>query len=210
MKAVIVNMEREDRLYIEKVVAFLHSLEGAQKSKMSVMTNTRLPTRFMCVVNNLPPITMRELEHISALTNNLKSMHIDLQQSKLTLEAWKTHANKRKKRARSPSPTSGFMFKSSEDWDLSAIHIEDRNTAKRVIEAIGNMPQLDCQFQVTVESKPPTCYELNLKIRDVMSYAVFRAFHREFRAFVGKIIFDFPQKVVRVTVKRMHAPANIL
>lgn len=210
MKAVVVNMEREDSLFIEKMVAFLHSLEGAQKSKMSVMTNTRLPTRFMCVVSNLPPINMRELEHIAALTNNLKSIKMDLQQSKMTLEVFKTHATKRKKRARSPSPTSGFPFHTSDEWDLTAIHAEDQNTARRVIQAVGSMPEIECQFQVSVESKPPTYYELSLKIRDILDYGVFRAFRREFRAFVGKIIFDFPQKVVRITIKRMHAPANLL
>ena len=146
------------------------------------------------------------------IRDSLKSMRLDIQQSRLTLEVWKTHATQRnrKKRGRSPSPTSGFPFKVGRDWDLTAIHAEDRNTAQRVIQAIGNMPHMDCQFHVAVESKPPVSYILKLKIRDMVDYGTFRAFKREYRAFVGNIVFDFPQRVVRVTVKRMHAPASLL
>lgn len=203
VKAIVISMEHEDSSFIEKSVSYLGSLEGARKSEMTVMTNSRLPTRFLFTVAELPKVSLRDLQHIDGMTSFLRSVSIDLDQQTLRFDVWKKKGKTSRKRDRSPSPVA-VMDTEINGIDMSSLHEEDKRVAVRIINAVKTMPSVVCQFHVTSSMAPPSSYILQMKMKDVLEYKRIKNFQHAFRAFVEDINFNFPEKTFDVKIKRLN------
>ena len=203
VKAIVISMEHEDSAFIEKAVQYIGSLEGARNSDMTVMTNARLPTRFLFSVTQLPKTTLSDLMHLDGMTSFVRFIKIDLDQNKLQFDVWKKKGKTSRKRDRSTSPVA-IIDNDIDNIDLSSLHEEDKMIAIRVINSIKTMPEVVCQFKVTATMSPPNSYMLHLTIKDILDYARVKKFHRAFRAFVENIAFNFPEKTLDIKIKRLN------
>ena len=203
VKAIVISMEHEDSAFIEKSVSYLGTLEGARKSDMKVLTNSRLPTRFLFTVAELPRVTLDDLKHIDGMTSFLRSVTIDLDQRTLKFDVWKKKGKTSRKRDRSTSPV--FVTDTDiEGINLSSLHEEDKRVAVRIINAVKTMPEVLCQFQVLSRMAPPSSYIMQMKIRDTLDYKRINKFHYAFRAFIENISFNFPEKSMDIKIKRLN------
>lgn len=203
VKAIVISMEHEDSAFIEKSVSYLGTLEGARKSEMKVLTNSRLPTRFLFTVAELPKVSLDDLKHIDGMTSFLRSVSIDLDQRTLKFDVWKKKGKTSRKRDRSVSPVA-VTDADIDGINLSSLHEEDKRVAVRIINAMKSMPEVLCQFQVLSRMAPPSSYIMQMKIRDTLDYKRVSKFHYAFRAFIENISFNFPEKSMDIKIKRLN------
>ncbi len=202
VKAIVIAMEHEDSSFIEKSVAYLSSLEGARQSDISVLTNSRLPKRYLFTIKNLPLVNLDDLMHVSAMSTFVKHIEIDLNQKLLKFDCWKKKGKTSRKRERSLSPIC-VIDKNIEGINLDSLHDSDKQIALRIINAIYAMPSVVCQFRCRSLMLPPNSYMLDMKIKDNLNYARLKQLLNTFRAFVESVSINFPQQSLQIKIKRL-------
>ena len=68
------------------------------------------------------------------------------------------------------------------------------------------MPEIECQFEVRVNTSLPEVYQLELMFLDNLSLESLEGILHESRSFCTGLEFDFPHKLVRIRCLRMAAP----
>lgn len=202
LKAIVTSMEPEDSSFIQNVAKYVATLDRNNEKNMKILSNTRLPTRFLFTIQNIPAISLNELYKIECMNNNIKHMYIDVSNGQIKVDVWKKKCATRGKRKRGDSPIFK-MDKPSQGWNLDKLREEDRKACKSILDGIIDMPEIICQFKIDIDEDPPSHYILKLFIKDTVLYEKFKALKMDFRAFIDSIEFNFHEKTILIIIKRV-------
>lgn len=194
-------MDTEDSQFIQRCVSYIATLDKNNEKNMKIQSNTRLPTRFLFSIMNIPAISIDELYKIECMNTNIRSMTIDILNSIVRVDVWKKKCPEKGKRKRSESPAYTNVGKGS--WNLEGLREEDRKACKSILDNVMEMPDIICQFKTDIEEDPPDHYILKLFIKDTVDYFKFKSLKLDFRAFIDSIEFNFHEKSVLIIVKRV-------
>jgi hypothetical protein len=202
LKAIVLSMDPEDSSFIQNVAKYVATLDRNNEKNMKILSNTRLPTRFLFSIQNIPAISLNELYKIECMNSNIRHIFIDVLNSSIKVDVWKKKCATKGKRKRSDSPT--FELQSQKvDWNLEGLREEDRKACKSILDGVMDMPEILCQFKIEIEEDPPQHYILKLFLKDTIVYSQFRSLKMDFRAFIESIEFNFHEKTVLIVIKRV-------
>lgn len=195
-------MEPEDSSFIQNVAKYIATLDRNNEKNMRILSNTRLPRRFLFTIQNIPTITLNELYKIECMNSNIRHIFLDVANGNIKVDVWKKKCASKGKRKRSDSPVFRLDSKPVE-WNLEGLREEDRKACKSILDGVMDMPEIICQFKIEIEEDPPKNYILKLFVKDTITYAQFRSLKLDFRAFIDSIEFNFHEKTVLIIIKRV-------
>lgn len=201
LKAIVTSMDKEDSSFIQNVAKYVATLDRNNEKNMKILSNTRLPSRFLFTVTNIPAISLTELYKIECMNTNIRSVMIDVLNGSIKVDVWKKNCSSKGKRKRVESPPPKEY--SVGEWNLEGLREEDRKACKSILDGVMEMPEIICQFKTKIEEDPPSHYILKLHIKDTVSYNKFKTLKIENRAFIESVEFNFHEKTVLIIIKRV-------
>ncbi len=196
------TVEELDRNFIRKTLQYIQTLPGAQKDKLLVQTNTKLPSRYILMISNLPVMAMHDFNTITTLAPRLRAMTISLKDNWLKIDMWKQGAQTRVLKRKITQP-------SNRTWNLKSITSTDRLMLVTLLDGISNLPSFPCQFHVDITNVPPDNYTIDIISNDVIDISDLVTFKQLSRAFLKDIQFNFSGNSMKMDIEKASATTNI-
>lgn len=196
-----VALQAEENAFIEKTLHYIGGIRGVVLAGLVLSTNTRYPTRYILAIRGVPPMTLEDFQNIRDMNNNIKSVSISIAEEVVRIEVWRVGKRPQSKRKRK-RPKKTVVT----PCDLTSVDERDRKCLRVFLLRINAMPEIECQFEVHIDTSMPEHYLLELHVLDTMSLDSLEAVVHECRSFCTALTFDFSRKVLRATCLRMAAP----
>ena len=196
-----VALQVSENAFIEKTLHYISSINGCVKSGLILSTNTKFPRRYILAIRGMPLMQLDDFANIRNTNDHIRDILISTNEELIRIDVWRTGKlpDVRKKRRRSKDAVVTTC-------DLSSVSVGDRKCLRQLLLRINAMSEIECQFEVTVDTSLPDYYQLELNILDRVSLASLENIQHECRSFCHNIEFDFPHKVVRIQCLRLAAP----
>jgi len=199
-----VALQPAEQAFIEKTLHYISGIQGAVKNKLTLSTNTKYPTRYIVLIRGLPSMTMNDLDEIKNMNDHIRSIVLYMTDEQLRIDVWRTGkrptANAKRKRKRTESrPVIA-------SYDLSSVDARDRKCLHRLLYRLNALDDIECRFDMRVDTSQPEFYQLNLTIHDALRFVSLEAVLHDCRSFCSNFEFDFPQKLVRAKCLRLATP----
>lgn len=196
-----VALQTNENAFIEKTLHYISSINGAVKSGLVLSTNTKFPTRYIIAIRGMPSMTIEDFKNIRDTNDHIRDIRISTAEEVVRIDIWrygkKPNRKKKRKRAKESVVTS---------CDLSSVDDKDKKCLKQLLLRLNAMPEIDCQFEVRVDTSAPEMYLLDAHIVDNMSLESLETILHDCRSFCTNIEFDFPRQTLRIHCLRIAAP----
>lgn len=196
-----VALQVSENAFVEKTLHYISSINGCVKSGLVLSTNTKFPTRYILAIRGMPCMSIDDFKNIRDTNDHIRDILISTAEELVRIDVWRTGKipGGRKKRRR---PKDAVVTA----CDLSSVDQRDRKCIRQLLLRLNAMPEIECQFEVLVDTSIPDYYQLELNILDRIGLASLENIQHECRSFCHNIEFDFPHKVVRIQCLRLAAP----
>ena len=91
-------------------------------------------------------------------------------------------------------------------YDLGSVDKRDRRCLHMLLYRLNALDDIECQFDMQVDTSQPEFYQLDLAIHDALRVSSLGQVLHNCRSFCTQFIFDFPQKIIRAKCLRLAAP----
>lgn len=146
-------------------------------------------------------MTIDDFKNIRDMNNHIRDIRISTFEEIVRIDIWrsgkKPERKKKRKRPKQSVVTS---------CDLGSVDDKDKKCLKQLLLRLNAMPEIECQFEVRVDTSTPEMYMINANIVDNMSLESLESILHECRSFCTNIEFDFPHKLLRIHCLRIAAP----
>lgn len=198
-----VALQPEENAFIEKTLHYISEIRGAIKTNLTLSTNTKFPTRYILMVRGLPCMNMNDFLQIINMNEDIRSIVVSMADDAIYIDVWRTgkaqRAKKRRKRKREDVTVTAR-------YDLSSVDRRDRKCLETLLYKLNAMDDLECQFNMRVDTSHPEYYQLELTIYDTIKLASLKNVLHECRTFCNDFEFDFPHNILRAKCLRLAAP----
>lgn len=196
-----VALETSETAFVEKTLHYISSIPGCDKSGLVLSTNTRFPRRFILAIRGMPAMSIEDFQNIRDTNDHIRDIFISTAEEMIRIDVWRTGKEpQRQKKRRRPKESVVTTC------DLSSVDARDRKCLRQLLLRMNAMPEIECQFEVRVDTSQPDYYKLEMQILDRVSLASLEGIVHECRAFCHDIEFDFPHKLMRVKCLKLAAP----
>ncbi len=198
-----VALQPEEQSFIEKTLHYISGIRGAVKTNLILSTNTRFPTRYIVLIRGLPSMTLDDFEEIRNMNANIRTMVINMAEETLRIDVWRV--------GKVPTKQSGRKRKRGRDqvtarYDLASVDKRDRKCLNMLLYRLNALDDIECQFNMHVDTSQPEFYQLDLAIHDALRVVSLEKVLHDCRSFCNEFVFDFPQKIIRAKCLRLAAP----
>ena len=196
-----VALQVVENAFIEKTLHYISSIRGCVKAGLILSTNTKYPTRYIIAIRGMPCMSMQDFQNIRDTNDHIRDIRISTAEEIIRVDIWRfgKRPDKTKKRKR---PKEAVVT----SCDLSSVDKGDRKCLRQLLLRLNAMPEIECQFEVRVNTSLPEVYQLELMFLDNLSLESLEGILHESRSFCTGLEFDFPHKLVRIRCLRMAAP----
>ena len=196
-----IALKPDENAFIEKTLHYISSIDGAVATNLVLTTNTKFPTRYILLIRGLPLMTMDDFEHIRLMNDNIRTIHVDMAAETIQLDIWRAGhiPRRRKKRKRDKEIITSA-------YDLTSVDKRDRKCLTQLLLRLNALDEIECQFEMIIDTSQPEFYRLDLSIFDPLSVQSLKNVLHECRSFCRAFEFDFPHKVIRAKCLRLAAP----
>jgi len=198
-----VALQPEESAFIEKTLHYISSIHGAVANKLVLSTNTKFPTRYIILIRGLPNMSMEDFDHIRLMNENIRSIQINMTDETIQIDVWRlgqTESKKKKRKRAKECIVSAY--------DLSSVDKRDRRCLGRLLMQLNTLEEIECQFDMQVDTSQPEFYRLDLSILDQIKISSLKIVLHDCRSFCRTFEFDFPHKIIRAKCLRLSAPLN--
>jgi len=196
-----VALQPEESAFIEKTLHYISSIHGAVANKLILSTNTKFPTRYILLIRGLPNMSMEDFEQIRLMNENIRSIQVNMTDETIQIDVWRMGQGEPKKKKR--KRTNECIISA---YDLSSVDNRDRKCLSRLLMQLNALEEIECQFDIQVDTSQPEFYRLDLSIFDQIKIGSLRLVLHECRSFCRTFEFDFPHKIIRAKCLRLAAP----
>lgn len=179
-------------MFIEKAVRHFASVEGAVRDQIRIRTTTRHAGRTVCNIYGLPSVSIADVDQLDVLSDRVQNVSINFPEQYIRVELCKDDGNTRKKRRRG----RGTVEHTS--WKLDNVSSDDRRHVKRILDAVEDFDELECQLTVDVEAIDG--YRLNITPCESIKLTSLQKLARNYRSLITDISFDLPGKRLVLTM----------
>jgi hypothetical protein len=196
-----VALQVSENAFVEKTLHYISSINGCVRSGLVLSTNTKFPTRYILAIRGMPSMSIDDFKNIRDTNDHIRDVLISTAEDLIRIDVWRTgnsHVGRKKRRR----PKEAVVT----TCDLSSVLAGDRKCLRQLLLRLNAMPEIECQFEVSVDTSLTDYYQLELNILDRVSLSSLESIQHECRSFCHNIEFDFPHKVVRIQCLRLAAP----
>lgn len=183
-----------DKQFIDKAIRHFAGVEGAIKDQIRVRTNSRIANKTICMIYGLPIIGVADIDQLDVLSDRVQKVTVDLPEQYVRVELAKAppRPNKRRRGRRNEDHT---------EWCLDNVAEDDRKHVKRILDAVEDFNELECQLDVTIRHEDGA-YQLHITPCEPIRLESLKRLQRDHRSLLQDIDIDLPAKklVVRVNV----------
>lgn len=196
-----IALQPEENAFIEKTLHYISSIRGAVANKLILSTNTKYPTRYVVLIRGMPPMTLEDLQNIRDMNEKIRSIKLDMSEETIQVDVWRGEPpkSKRKKRRRDKDVVAAT-------YDLSSVDKRDKKCLTMFLYRLNALDDIECQFEVFIDTSNPEWYSVDLRILDNIRLAPLERLMHECRAFCVGFDFDFPRHIIKAKCLRMAAP----
>lgn len=187
-----ISLTSNDKIFIEKAVRHFASVEGAVRDQIRIRTTTRHAGRTVCNIYGLPSVSIADVDQLDVLSDRVQNVSINFPEQYIRVELCKDDGNTRKKRRRG----RGTVEHTS--WKLDNVSSDDRRHVKRILDAVEDFDELECQLTVDVEAIDG--YRLNITPCEAIKLTSLQKLARNYRSLITDISFDIPGKRLVLTM----------
>lgn len=199
-----VALQTDENAFIEKTLLYISSIRGNTKTDLEISTNTRYPTRYVLIVRGVPVLTIDDIHSICDMNERIRSVRVNMTDETLCIDVWRDGKvppmSKKRKRGTVQETTT------LSNWDLNSVDKSDRRCLDMFLRRINAMPNIECQFDVRVDTSIPNTYSLEMYILDSVYIHDLEQVIHSCRSFCSGIEFDFPKRLIRAKCLRVAAP----
>lgn len=196
-----VALKPDENAFIEKTLHYISGIHGVVTTKLSLSTNTKFPTRYIVLIRGLPTMSMEDFDHIFLMNDRIRSISIDMSNETLQLDVWRAgYVSRKSKKRKFEKDTITSMY------DLSSVDKRDRKCLSRMLFKLNEIDDIECQFDVQIDTSQPEYYRLNMSILDPIKIQSLKNVLHECRSFCKTFEFDFPHNLIRAKCLRLAAP----
>lgn len=147
-------------------------------------------------------MSLQDLQNIRDMNQKIRSIVLDMSTETIQVDVWRaehTSRVKKKKRRRSKDVVSSV-------YDLTSVDARDKKCISMLLYRLNSLDDIECQFEVSIDTSNPEMYHIDLRILDTLHLAPLESIMHECRTFCVGFDFDFPRHAVRVKCLRLAAP----
>tara|TARA_B110000008_G_C16975908_1_gene565854 strand:+ start:3712 stop:4356 length:645 start_codon:yes stop_codon:yes gene_type:complete len=197
-----IALRPDENAFIEKTLHYISGIHGVDTSKLSLSTNTKFPTRYIVLIRGLPAMSMEDFDHVFIMNDSIRSIAIDMANETIQIDVWRAgHGARRKSLKRKLGKDTITSL-----YDLSSVDKRDRNCLSRMLLKLNGIDEIECQFDVQIDTSQPEHYRLNMSILDPIKILSLKNVLHECRSFCKTFEFDFPHNIIRAKCLRLAAP----
>lgn len=196
-----IALQSDEQAFIEKTLHYISGIRGADANNLVLSTNTKFPTRYILLIRGLPLMTMDDFEHIMLMNDNIRAIRLDMSAETIKMDIWRAgHGHKRSKKRRRDKETITSAY------DLTSVDRRDRRCLAQLLMRLNSLDDIECQFDLTIDTSQPEVYRLDMSIFDPLTVQALKRVMHDCRTFCSTFEFDFPHKVIRAKCLRLAAP----
>lgn len=197
-----VALQSDEQSFIEKTLHYISGIRGAIKSNLVLSTNTKFPTRYIILIRGLPTMSINDFDEIKNMNENIRSIKINMAEECIVMDIWRSGKMPNRKKRKRHSEPKNITAK----YDLSSVDKRDRKCLNTLLVRLNSIEELECQFDVHIDTSQPEFYALDLSIFDSLKINSILTVLHSCRSFCSDFEFDFPKKIIRAKCLRLAAP----
>lgn len=148
-------------------------------------------------------MSMEDFDHIRLMNENIRSIQVNMTDETIQIDVWRLGQSESKKKKRKRAKECIISA-----YDLSSVDKRDRKCLGRLLMQLNALEEIECQFDMQVDTSQPEFYRLDLNIFDQIKIGSLRMVLHDCRSFCRTFEFDFPHKIIRAKCLRLAAPLN--
>lgn len=191
------GLHDNDGRFVEEVIKVISSLDGSSTMKLKIYS--KFPTKFSMILCNPPKMSINDISQIPMMNNNVMSIQIDLCASEIKIDAFK-HKEGTKKRKRDIDLDENDIPLS---YDLSMVDTIDKQHVRGIFRNVLGLTSMEFNSEITLHA---THYMLQISDIEVFDSAYIHGLMEKYRAFIAKIVYDFPRKSMNIKIRRNDVP----
>jgi len=195
-----VALQESETAFIEKTLHYISEIRGAVKTDLVLSTNTRYPTRYIVMVRGLPMMSLQDFQNIRDMNDNIRSIIVCMADESIKIDVWRQGKSAKGKRKRAKEKQINAQY------DLSSTDKRDRKCLTQLLLRLNQMDDIECQFDMRIDTSTPEFYILDLHIMDAVRLGPLESVLYECRSFCNGFEFDFPHRRLRARCLRLAAP----
>ena len=193
-------LQESETAFIEKTLHYISEIRGVVKTDLVLSTNTRYPTRYIVMIRGLPMLSLADFQNIRDMNENIRSITVCMAEESIKIDVWRQGKVSKGKRKRCrPQEINA-------EYDLSSTDKRDRKCLSQLLLRLNRMEDIECQFDMRIDTSTPEFYILDLHIMDAIRLLPLESVLYECRSFCNGFEFDFPHRRLRARCLRLAAP----
>jgi hypothetical protein len=199
-----VALKPEESAFVEKTLHYISSIRGAVSTDLLLSTNTKYPSRYIILIRGLPLVGMSDFVNIHNTNDRIREMKVSMLDSSLRIDVWRDNAKSLQRKTM--KRTLDERYAPHILCDMANVDKRDRKCLVTLLQLLSGMKNVECQFNVHIDTSHPEYYSVDLHILDSIVIQEVEHILHQCRSFCSDIHFDFPQKIIRAKCLRLAAP----
>ena len=196
------GLHDSDSRFVEEVIKVISSLDGSSSMKLKMFT--KFPTRFTIILCNPPRMTLDDMNQLLLMNSKIISIKADLVASQLKIESYKHNDETKRKRKRS----IGFEDISvPTEYDLSMVDRKDKKHIEGILRNLLGMTTMEFTSEIKTSAG---YYDLKLTDIECLNIEYIAEVVQKYRAFITETVFDYPQHLMTIQVRRNDTPITTI
>ena len=195
-----VALHESENAFIEKTLHYISEIRGAVKTDWVLSTNTRYPTRYIVMIRGLPLMSFEDFQNIRDMNDHIRSITVCMSDESVRIDVWRQGKIGSSKRKRTSHTEIRAVY------DLSSTDKRDRKCLSQLLLRLNSIDDIECQFDMRIDTSTPEYYVLDLHIMDALMLSPLEKVLYECRSFCNAFEFDFPHRRLRAKCLRLAAP----
>lgn len=194
------NLKTEDLKFVAELVQYIGVLNA--RNNLSISIHDTFQSRYKVIISQMPSINFDDIRNIEMMNKRISSIQLDLNRGYLIVESWKHGKEKKvvkKKRRRIDDEYTDIP----KNFDLKEVEQNDKTQVEGVLKLFINATELE--FSVDLVNNLNN-YDLLLSKMEPISIVSIDAVLTKFKAFVTQVDINYPQKQLKVTVRKTDSP----
>lgn len=197
------NLKQEDVKFVAELVQYVGVLNG--RNNLSISVHDSFNSKYKVIISQMPTINFDDIRNIEMMNKRITNIMLDLNRSYLIIESWKIGKEQKvvKKRRRIDDEYIELPSK----FNLKEIEKNDLTQVKGVLKLFLNSTELE--FAVKLQNNLNS-YDLLLSKLEPLNISSIDAVLTKFKAFVTQVDIMFPQKMLKVSVRKTDSPLEAI
>lgn len=195
------NLKSEDLKFVAELVQYIGVLNA--RNNLSISIHDTFHSRYKVIISQMPSINFDDIRNIEMMNKRISSILLDLNRGYLIVESWKYGREKKAVTKKKRRRIEDEYTEIPKNFNLKDVEKNDRTQIEGVLRLFINTTELE--FSVDLQNNLHN-YDLLLSKMEPINITSIDAVLTKFKAFITQVDINYPQKQLKVTVRKTDSP----